>query len=343
MRALGITGATLAVAAAASAFACGPEVDSDDVPYDFDSGGGHDAAADADSGNADTGGSNVTVIATGVASPYGVAADASNVYFTDSLLGVMACPQSGCAGGPTVLAPDGYGALWLAVDAANVYWFNVADEQILSCPIGGCATANVVATLPAMDVVLSFVSDGTRIYWGDGAQKSVLACPVAGCSSAPAVFAAEPAGGLAVAGGRLFWAAGGGVHDCPTSGCTGAPDVFVASPDGGGAVDAPREIATDGSNVLWSTLLDIYRCPLGGCGQQTVFAGADGPANIASDGTRTYFYGTLTNAVERCAATGCTSATHLADGEKDFAQLALGASRVFWTRPKAGQIVAVGK
>jgi hypothetical protein len=57
--------------------------------------------------------------------PGGIAADGSNVYFTDQALGtVMKCASGGCGGRPTEIAEGQDGPGGIVVDAHSVYWVN---------------------------------------------------------------------------------------------------------------------------------------------------------------------------------------------------------------------------
>lgn len=114
--------------------------------------------------------------------------DATRVYTASGPLGstIVACPKTGCAGSPTVIASGSDTALNLAQDAANVYW--TAHGRVLKASKGGGAAV----TLASGSYPWGIAVDGKNVYWGDQQTKSVMKVPVDG--GTPTLVASAVAG-----------------------------------------------------------------------------------------------------------------------------------------------------
>jgi hypothetical protein len=257
------------------------------------------------------------VAALGGDRPNGIALDASTVYIatsTQALGGglILACPLSGCAGQPKQLASGLSEPVAVAVDAARVYWADLADQTLRSCPLTGCVGApDILGSM--LGYVGSLAIDATNAYMTT--LDAILVCPLAGCGTHPTMLATKQNQpfSIAVDGASVYW-----------------PD------PGAGPAFKPR----------------ILKCAIGGCNQSpTVVAdGQVGPKAVAVDGTRVYWTDSPLNAVpgdvSACPLAGCTGAAtrvFTGAGLMSPSLLAVDATSVFWTDSLAGTINALPK
>lgn len=120
------------------------------------------------------GGGLSTVLVGGQAVPNYIAADATNLYWTDRGVtahtgSVMKMPKAG--GAVTTLASGLGGPKRIAVDAASVYWNDDVDGVIMKVPIaGGASTTLATGQLGANGLAVS----ATHVYWTDSIALTVM-------------------------------------------------------------------------------------------------------------------------------------------------------------------------
>ena len=114
-----------------------------------------------------------TVLVAGQAAPNYIAADATNLYWTDRGLmahtgSVMKMPKAG--GAVTTLASGLGGAKRIVVDATSVYWNDDVDGVIMKVPIaGGASTVLASGQLGANGLAVG----ATHVYWTDSIALTV--------------------------------------------------------------------------------------------------------------------------------------------------------------------------
>jgi hypothetical protein len=250
-----------------------------------------------------------TTMATGQASPSGIALDTANVYWANAGIdgygtdgSLMQCEVDGCNLAPTVVLAGGIGPTSIAVDAGYAYW-----------------------TIPA---------NGTGSVWS---------CPLAGCTQTLVGNTAGLPLGVVASASTLFWttysgANGGGLWSCSPGACTPAALVSSASsPPGGFAVDAASAYV-----MFAAPESSLVACGLGGCDDMpaTIASGLGTPGPVASDGVDVYF--ATGSSVMTCPVSGCNGApTTIAalSGSSSPGGMALDATYVYWTDANLGMVL----
>jgi hypothetical protein len=290
------------------------------------------------------------VIAMGISTPWGIAADGTNVYFTSNVGNgqVFQCPASDCSN-PITLASNLGTPSRIVVDSNNVYWTNSTDGTVDACKIGGCGgKPTTLATGQGSPIGIAV--DGANVYWTVATNPgSISTCPVTGCpESGPTVLAdAEKYPfGIAVDATGTYWVTTyGEVRFCQAGGC-GAQPVTLASNQG----NAQVIVVIDGG-LYWSNESDeaqggaVSHCSEAACSPSTI-AAANNPMGIAIDGTGTYWVERVPNgSVSMCPPGGCGDAGPrvLATGQGTPFGIALDATYVYFTDSSSGEVVKVAK
>jgi hypothetical protein len=193
-----------------------------------------------------------------------LAADSTNVYWTDSSGTVKKAPVGGGAVTTLASSQDPYG---IALDSDSVYWTNVGDftGAIVKVPIGGGAITTI-ASESNVSFGGSVAVDSTSVYWtvssthssthadaGDLPSGSVMKAPKAGGTSTTLASDRPRPVAIAVDGISAYWIEGG--PTCATPPCPGT--VMKAPVGGGSAVTLasgqrqPSAIAVDSTSVYW--------------------------------------------------------------------------------------------
>jgi hypothetical protein len=197
------------------------------------------------------GGGALGTVVTG--SPGDVAADGTNVYWTDSSAGtVMKVPAGGGAAVTLVSGQPGAGRI--LVDSTSVYW--TAGGQLLSAPLaGGAATTLASANPNSLALGTSF------IFWTDDSAGAVMSVGHHGGPVIPLVTGLTNPAGIAVDSAAVYWTmpgtmctnsadggvtCNGGVMKCSLAGCGGPPTTLASG-------QAALAIAVDDTSVYWTT------------------------------------------------------------------------------------------
>jgi hypothetical protein len=164
--------------------------------------------------------------------PFGLALDATNLYFTTNFGIVFACSASACSSTAQVVANAPNGPLaQIAVDATHLYFTNassLATGRIQSCEKNGGGDASTPSTtlLDGLSVATGIAVDGANVYfteegsqnsmgqWPQGAGR-VAQCAVGGCSdkaTAVAGYVNHPLG-IAVDEANVYWTDFGSTTD----------------------------------------------------------------------------------------------------------------------------------
>jgi hypothetical protein len=285
-----------------------------------------------------------TVVATGQANAYAIAADDVNVYWTTTgaASAVLQAPVGG--GGATVLfsSPNDFPAA-LAVLQGQVYFTDeIQPGSVSRVPIGGGAYVPVASNL---DYPGALVASGGSLFFtlNDFTSQtggSIASTPAQGGTlttiSGSQSFGQQPS--LAIADGNAYWTTYSDVVSAPLAGGTQttlASQVYATA------------VAADAVNVYYGSTLSggvVVQQPAHGGAAITIATGQYYPNAVATDDTSIYWTTGqgAAGTVMRAPIGGGTPVT-LAANQADPSGLALNSKSLFWVDFGDGSIKSVPK
>ncbi len=124
--------------------------------------------------------------------PWDVAVDATNLYWTDSEMGLVGRRSIG-GSAVAILTDDGQAPKSLVVDEAAVYWLSTAPAGIWKVPIGGGPTVELIA-LGDGAVPAGIAIDDAMLYWFEAGTNQLREIAKSGGEPTTLYAGAAPTG-----------------------------------------------------------------------------------------------------------------------------------------------------
>jgi len=281
---------------------------------------------------------------TGEPLPWGLAVDATNVYWTNDLApgSVRACPLAGCgANGPVTLASDSTAITRMAVDSSSVYFTLFDLGTVEMCPLAGCSgtpTTVTIGDFQPMGVAIG----GGNIYWAVSGGTEIHGRAIAGGTIFTLANTSGPRTLVTDSTSISYVSAGGEVGRCPLDVCL-SPQILASGQA------SPYFITLYNGDAYWSNNMSpngsIAKCAVTGCGgNPTLITPSDFPLGIAVDATGIYWVaGTSSGFVLHCPLSGCGAGPAvLATRQNQPFSLVMDLTTVYWT-DAGGSVNAVAK
>lgn len=237
---------------------------------------------------ANTDGTGVSVLVSGIDSPISVAVRAGYVYWTDSSAGTI--NRANLSGGDVTALISGqshpYG---LAVDATNIYWTNLTGVDGGSINRASLDGTGVTSLVSGENSPSSVAVDASHIYWTtwNSPGGTIRVSDISGDNKQTLISEQDYPFAIAVDSSHLYW-----VNEGEINTATGTVNKALLSDTSQRDVLAtgqwhPDGLAVDANYVYWANSNggSINRANLDGTGSSAIVTGTSQPIGVAVIGS----------------------------------------------------------
>ena len=225
-------------------------------------------------------GTDATALVTGEAAPWGVAVNATNVFWTNETSSGTIMRANLDGSNVTTLVTGQSNPYGIAIDAGHIYWTNYLSGTVMESSLDG---ADVVTLVSGENEPTALALVGSKLYWTDVASNRIREFDLGGTTAQTVLdnVGAYPFA-LAANATYLYWA---------VTGTNGGSDGTIMRADLSGSNVTtlasgqahPQGIAVGSNNLYWSNAntASITRASLTGGSATTVVSGQSLPAGLA--------------------------------------------------------------
>jgi sugar lactone lactonase YvrE len=275
--------------------------------------------------------------------PNAIAVDATALYWTDILAGVVRLPLGTMSATVIDMANSPQA---LALDGANVYWD--AKDSVAKAPLGGGPAQTLFGSAIASGT-WGLAVDQTRVYWADQTTNSIQYVPLGGGSPTVIAKGLTQPDALVLDGPTLYFA--NGTNQQMNGAIMSVPKAGGMLSTVAGAQKGPRALAIDADHLYWTDSAPFLPSPTGyimkaakaGGAPEMLCSAGGNPLGIVVDATDVYWVNDDVGTVVRVPKGGGTTQT-LAAGQMYVKAIAADAKAIYWTTQyQGGSVVMLAK